>query len=119
MALIVGNWKMNGLKDGLGEARAIAQGAASIGEDRHQLVICPPATSLMIFSEVLKATPVFTGGQDCHPEVSGAHTGRISAEMLADAGASYCIVGHSECRDELGDNDEILSLKVKAVLRAG
>ncbi|MEM1410412.1 MAG: triose-phosphate isomerase, partial [Pseudomonadota bacterium] len=39
--------------------------------------------------------------------------------MLADAGASYCIVGHSECRDELGDNDEILSLKVKAVLRAG
>lgn len=119
MPLIVGNWKMHGLKDALGEARAVAGGAASLPEDQHQLVICPPYTLLAMMAEALKETNVLVGGQDCHPSQSGAHTGRISPEMVADAGASYCIVGHSECRDELGDDDDVLGRKVEGVMRAG
>ncbi|GGY49477.1 triose-phosphate isomerase [Parvularcula lutaonensis] len=115
MALIVGNWKMNGLRSSLAEARRIAEGAP----DGHDLAICPPATLLWAMSEALEGSAVKTGGQDCHPKESGAHTGRISAEMIADAGASYCIVGHSECREECGDTDDILAAKLAAVLRAG
>lgn len=115
MPLIIGNWKMNGARAALAEAKTIAQGAPS----ESQLVICPPTTLLMAMSELLKDSPVQTGGQDCHPSTNGAHTGRIAAEMIADAGASYCIVGHSECRAELGDNDETLAAKTDAILRAG
>ena len=119
MSLIIGNWKMHGLKDALGEARAISGGAAMLPEDKHQLVICPPYTLLAMMAEALMETNVLIGGQDCHPSPSGAHTGRISAEMVADCGATYCIIGHSECRDELGDDDELLSRKVEGALRAG
>ena len=115
MALIIGNWKMNGLLAGLSEAKAIAEGASG----GSQLVICPPSTLLAAMSDLLKDTDVQTGGQDCHPKETGAHTGRISAEMVADAGARYCIIGHSECREELGDSDSLLGEKTEAVLRAG
>lgn len=115
MALIIGNWKMNGLKAGLTEAKKVAEGA----EPGDQLVICPPATLIMAMSEALAGSNVLLGGQDCHAKESGAHTGRISAEMIADAGATYCITGHSECRDELRDNDDVLAGKVEAILRAG
>lgn len=118
MALIIGNWKMHGLRAAMPEVEDIADGASDLA-DRHQLVICPPATLLATLSEALKGTAVLTGGQDCHPAVSGAHTGRVSAEMVADAGGTYCIVGHSECREQCGDDDQILSEKVAAVLRAG
>jgi len=119
MSLIIGNWKMNGLKDSLGEARAMAVGASELPEDKHQLVICPASTLLMALSQALKESPILVGAQDCHPSAAGAHTGRISAEMIADAGATYCIIGHSECRDELGDDDTVLGQKVEAVMRAG
>lgn len=115
MALIIGNWKMNGVRAALSEAKAVAEGASG----DSQLVICPPATLIMAMGELLKGTAVLTGGQDCHPKVSGAHTGRISAEMIADSGATYCIVGHSECRDELGETSESLAAKTEAILRAG
>jgi triosephosphate isomerase len=115
MALIMGNWKMNGGRASLEEADRIAAGAP----DGHDLVICPPATLLMAMSERFSGTGVKTGGQDCHPDPSGARTGRLSAEMMADAGASYCIIGHSECRADLRDEDDTLSAKLEAVLRAG
>jgi triosephosphate isomerase len=110
---------MNGVRTALEEARKIAQRADHRASDSEQLVICPPATLLLAMSELLKSTNVLTGAQDCHPEAAGAHTGRLSAEMLADAGASYCIIGHSECRAECGDHDMTLRPKVEAVLRAG
>lgn len=115
MALIIGNWKMNGLTAGLAEVRAIAEGAA----DLDGVVICPPATLLKAVSDLVGGTAIRTGGQDCHPAACGAHTGRISAEMIADAGGSYCIVGHSECRAECGDTDAVLRAKAEATLRAG
>ncbi|MEL6872261.1 MAG: triose-phosphate isomerase [Pseudomonadota bacterium] len=119
MALIIGNWKMHGIQASLREAGAVSEGAGALGGDNHQLVLCPPSSLLMAMSAALADSAVLTGGQDCHPQETGAHTGRISAEMLADAGATYCIVGHSECRAELGDTDALLAEKVAAVLRAG
>jgi triosephosphate isomerase len=119
MALVIGNWKMNGIRAALDEARKVAERANYRASDSEQIVICPPATLLLTMSEMLKTANVLTGAQDCHPEAAGAHTGRLSAEMLADAGASYCIIGHSECRAECGDHDMTLGPKVDAVLRAG
>ncbi|HZZ69232.1 MAG TPA: triose-phosphate isomerase [Phenylobacterium sp.] len=114
--LIAGNWKMNGLSAALGEARAVAAGAPAKGP---RVAICPPATLIHRMGEALAGSPVKLGGQDCHPEPSGAHTGDIAAEMLADAGASLVIVGHSERRADHGETDDLVARKVMAALRAG
>jgi triosephosphate isomerase len=102
--LIAGNWKMNGLvTDGGALARAVGAGAAAAGD--VELLVCPPATLVRFVAEALKGSAVAVGGQDCHADASGAHTGDTSAEMLADAGARYVIVGHSERRTDHGEND--------------
>ena len=85
--LIAGNWKMNGLTASLGEVQKLA-GMLTTGEaPRCTVCICPPATLLAAMSEMAAPSGIVTGGQDCHPAPSGAHTGDISAMMLADAGA--------------------------------
>ncbi len=71
------------------------------------VLICPPATLVLVMAEVLKSTPVAVGAQDCHTAVSGAHTGDVSAEILADAGATAIIVGHSERRADHGETDAV------------
>lgn len=115
--LVAGNWKMNGLRASLTEVRAMVQGASAIpGVD---LVICPPATLASAVGEVLKDSPIGLGGQDCHPAVSGAFTGDISAEMWADLGARYVIVGHSERRAIHGETDAVVAAKAAAAFRAG
>ena len=91
---IVGNWKMNGTRAMLAEARAIDRGAA-----RHPGVrvgIAPPFTLIGAMAEAVQTAAV--GGQDCHAQVSGAFTGEVAAPMLSDAGAQFTIVGHSERR---------------------
>lgn len=113
--LIAGNWKMNGLGAALSEAQAIAAGAPA-GDVR--LALCPPATLVARMSAALAGGPVSVGGQDCHPEVSGAFTGDVSAEMLAEAGARLVILGHSERRATYGESDETVASKVRAALRA-
>ena len=85
--LIAGNWKMNGLAASLDEAAAIAEGAAALKGDVDAM-LCPPATLIAQMRWRTKDSPLLIGGQDCHPKASGAHTGDISAEMLADAGAT-------------------------------
>src|SRR6202000_2942510 len=96
--LIAGNWKMNGLWSSMTEFEAMVAGAAKVAA-KVDLLVCPPATLIDAFAAKLTGSKgMAIGGQDCHPEVSGAHTGDISAEMLADAGASAVIVGHSERR---------------------
>ncbi len=114
--LVVGNWKMNGLRAALTEVRAMARGAAAIPD--VDLVICPPATLASSTGETLKDSPIALGGQDCHPGVSGAFTGDISAEMWADLGARYVIVGHSERRAVHGESDAIVASKAAAAFRA-
>ena len=114
--LIAGNWKMNGLKANLSELDALIAAPAPEGCD---LLICPPATLVAAFAARAAGTHVRIGGQDCHWQVSGAHTGDISAEMLADAGASHIIVGHSERRTDHAETDAVVKAKAQAVARAG
>jgi len=118
VSLIAGNWKMNGLRSSLEEMRAIGAAAGSVAS-RLEAVICPPATLLMAAAEICRGTALRLGGQDCHAGISGAHTGDLSAEMLADAGASYVILGHSERRADHGETSESVQLKSHAALRAG
>jgi len=116
--LIAGNWKMNGLKGSLPELEAMLEsGAAAKG--RADLLICPPATLVAAFAARAKGSQFAIGGQDCHAEAAGAHTGDISAEMLADAGASAVIVGHSERRTDHHETDDVVRAKALAAWRAG
>jgi triosephosphate isomerase len=114
--LIAGNWKMNGLASSLAEARAVAEG---VGATSARVAICPPCLLIHRMSEALAGTKVLVGGQDAHADDSGAFTGDISAEMLADAGARLVILGHSERRDAYRESDELVAKKVRAALRQG
>jgi triosephosphate isomerase len=115
--LVAGNWKMNGLAASLAELDKIMTGGAEI--PRAELMICPPATLVAAFAARAKGSVVAIGGQDCHAQASGAFTGDIAAEMLADAGASAVIVGHSERRTYHRESDEEVRAKALAAWRAG
>ncbi len=118
--LIAGNWKMNGLRaDALALARGVAEGVKQAGWTDREVLVCPPATLLMAVAEAVRGSGVLVGGQDCHTNASGAHTGDISAEMLRDAGASHVIVGHSERRTDCGETDATVRAKAEAAWRAG
>jgi triosephosphate isomerase len=111
--LIAGNWKMNGLSAALGEVDKLA-GLLSGGPRPAALVaLCPPATLLAAMSARAASAGILTGGQDCHAKPSGAHTGDVSAAMLADAGARYVIVGHSERRTDHKENDTLIRAKAE------
>ena len=116
--LIAGNWKMNGLKASQGEFEAMLAGAPEVAA-KADLLVCPPATLIAAFADKAQGSAVAVGAQDCHPKSSGAHTGDISAEMLADAGARAIIVGHSERRADHGESDVLVRQKAEAVWRAG
>ncbi len=110
--LIAGNWKMNGSVAALAEIDAIAAAAMALAVD---IVICPPFT--LIAGACGRGLPI--GAQDCHARPSGAHTGCVSADMLAEAGATYCIVGHSERRTDNGESDADVRAKAEAAIAAG
>ncbi|MDB5582664.1 MAG: Triosephosphate isomerase [Bradyrhizobium sp.] len=116
--LIAGNWKMNGLRASTAEFEAMLAGAAGVAA-KADLLVCPPATLIAAFAEKARGSKNLTiGAQDCHPKASGAHTGDISAEMLADAGAGAIIVGHSERRADHGEGDALVRQKAEAAWRA-
>ncbi|PLP58805.1 triose-phosphate isomerase [Mesorhizobium loti] len=117
--LVAGNWKMNGTGAALGELRAIGHGFMSGLDAETDALICVPSTLLSRASETVAGTPVKVGGEDCHANENGAHTGDISAEMLKDAGASHVIVGHSERRTDHGEDDATVHAKAEAAWRAG
>jgi triosephosphate isomerase (TIM) len=117
--LIAGNWKMNGLKASAAEFEAMLARAPGLA-GKADLLVCPPATLIADFAERSRGSKdLAIGGQDCHPKASGAHTGDLSAEMLADAGASAVIVGHSERRADHGESDGLVRQKAEAAWRAG
>jgi triosephosphate isomerase len=117
--LIAGNWKMNGLRASMVEFEAMSAGAGAVMA-KADLLVCPPATLLAAFGDKARGSKTLAvGGQDCHPKPFGAHTGDISAEMLADAGASAVIVGHSERRADHGETDALVRQKAEAAWRAG
>jgi triosephosphate isomerase len=124
--LVAGNWKMNMLHhEGLALARELSHRAvAAHRAAAHEhlacdLLICPPATLLVIMPEELTGSGILLGGQDCHAAPKGAHTGDLSAEMLKDAGCSHVIVGHSERRTDHGEADAVVRGKAAAAKRAG
>jgi triosephosphate isomerase len=118
-SLIVGNWKMNGLRQSLTEIALVAQGYDARLRRGCELIICPPATLLYLAAKAGLGTRIGIGAQDCHIEASGAFTGEISAEMLADCGATTVIVGHSERRSYFAETDGDVKSKAFAALRAG
>ena len=117
--LVAGNWKMNGTGASLNQLLMIGNGFMSGLDAETEALVCVPATLLTRAAEILSRTPVHVGGEDCHAEESGAHTGDISAEMLKDAGASHVIVGHSERRADHGEDDATVHAKAAAAWRAG
>ena len=114
--LIAGNWKMNGLRR---DAVALARALAARAVEGRELLVCPPAVLIAPVGEALAGSHVRLGAQDCHPQDSGAHTGDISAAMLADAGCTHVIVGHSERRADHGETDGLVCAKAEAAHRAG
>ncbi|MEO8243954.1 MAG: triose-phosphate isomerase [bacterium] len=114
--LAAGNWKMNGLAAALDEVTALVAVHPTPG---CEMLLCPPATLLAQMAWAAKGSPLVLGGQDCHQEPSGAHTGDISAAMLKDAGATYVILGHSERRADHGETDALIRAKAEVALAAG
>ncbi len=115
--VVLGNWKMNGLK---ADALAlVGQLAARAVHPSGTLGVFPPATLIGAVAQRLSASRILVGGQDCHDRESGAFTGSISAAMLADAGATSVIVGHSERRHGLGEGDALVKAKAEAALAHG
>ncbi|MCK0167041.1 triose-phosphate isomerase [Jannaschia sp. S6380] len=113
--IAAGNWKMNGLVSDLTEVLEI-DGAID-GLD-CTTIICLPAT-LIYAADGDPRKRVEIGGQHCHPSPSGAHTGDVSAEMLAEAGAAYVITGHSERRADHRETDADIRAQTEAAWRAG
>jgi triosephosphate isomerase (TIM) len=116
--LVAGNWKMNGRQASAGELDKIVAAAAKL-PTHVDVLVCPPFTLAAGFAARARGSRVMIGGQDCHPQPSGAHTGDIAAEMLADAGAGAVIVGHSERRHDHHENDALVRAKALAARRAG
>lgn len=113
--LAAGNWKMNGTKASLAEVAALI---AAHPDPKSEVLLCPPAT-LVAAMVATAAGKIAVGGQDCHMKASGAHTGDIAAEMLADCGASHVILGHSERRADHGESSEMVCAKAANARAAG
>ena len=117
--LVAGNWKMNGLRQ---DAAVLAQGVAELrrkaGDIACDVVLCPSAHLMVDVAAAIKGSGVELGAQDCSHAASGAYTGDISAEMIADCGAGHIIVGHSERRADHGEDDVTVFAKTLAVWRA-
>ena len=117
--LVAGNWKMNGLKGSLHELGGMIAAYEPGLREKVDLMICPPATLLAAAAQAALGSGIAIGAQDCHAAASGAHTGDLAAEMIADAGAGAVIVGHSERRADHGETDAVVRAKALAARRAG
>ncbi|MCX7299226.1 MAG: triose-phosphate isomerase [Rhodobacterales bacterium] len=114
--LVAGNWKMNGTRADLAEVQALTTAFPAPTVD---LLICPPATLIAQMVTATQGHTLAVGGQDCHANPKGAHTGDISAPELADAGASHVILGHSERRTDHAETDAQVRAKAQAAHSAG
>lgn len=116
--LVAGNWKMNGTRASLDQIKAIADGVNSPLAEKVDALICPPATLLYVATALCDDSPLLIGAQDCHQNVSGAHTGEISADMIADCFGTHVIVGHSERRTDYAETDHLVRAKAEAAYAA-
>ena len=113
-SIAAGNWKMNGLRENFNEILLIDAASENVNCD---VILCVPDTLIREMSE--KTKNIFSGGQNCHIEASGAFTGDISAEMIKDAGASHVIVGHSERRVNYNESNNLIKSKAQTALNEG
>ncbi|SIQ76086.1 triosephosphate isomerase [Rhizobium sp. RU35A] len=116
--LVAGNWKMNGTRSSLDQIKAIAEGVQGPLSEKVDALICPPATLLYVSTALCTDSPLMIGAQDCHQNASGAHTGDISAEMIADCYGTFVIVGHSERRSDHAETDHLVRAKAEAAFAA-
>lgn len=116
--LIAGNWKMNGGRAGLTQLKSLLCRLEKV-KTAADIMICPPYLDIGPAVEITKGSQVAIGGQDCHPEPSGAHTGDVSAVMLKKYGAKTVIVGHSERRTHHKETNKLVKAKAQAALESG
>ncbi len=120
---VAGNWKMNlDLKRCRSLVDAIREGLDGLSAGgRPDIAVCPPAIYLLPLARAVDGSDIRLGAQDVHEAVSGAFTGEIAAEMVAETGAKYVIIGHSERRHTIGhlEDDHMINLKIRATRRAG
>ncbi|MSO97288.1 MAG: triose-phosphate isomerase [Rhodospirillaceae bacterium] len=120
MPFIAGNWKMNGT---LSSAKALAADLAARARASTlklpRIALCPPAPLLAEVTTAIAGSPITLGAQDCHAKEKGAHTGDVSAWLLANMGCKFVIVGHSERRADHGETDSVVKAKAEAALAAG
>ena len=114
--LAAGNWKMNGSMAALAEVDALI---AAHPAPACEMLLCPPTPLIAAMAARAEGSAMQVGGQDCHQNTSGAHTGDVSAAMLAEAGASHVILGHSERRADHGESSDLVRQKAEAALAAG
>jgi triosephosphate isomerase len=115
---IAGNWKMfTNTATARDLATAVVTGVGSSTSVR--VAVCPPFPYLATVADALRGSSVALGAQNCYPEKEGAFTGEVSPVMLADVGCRWVILGHSERRHVLGENDAVINRKIKAALAAG
>ncbi|MGH6810316.1 MAG: triose-phosphate isomerase [Ensifer adhaerens] len=112
--LVAGNWKMNGTRASLDQIKAMAEGVKGDLSGKVDTLICPPATLLYVATALCDDSPLMIGAQDCHQKQSGAHTGEVSAEMIADCFGTHVIVGHSERRTDHAEHDGVVRAKTDA-----
>jgi len=117
--LVAGNWKMHGRLASAAEVDVVKERLACHSGVGCDIMICPPAPYIIPMVEAARAAGILVGGQDCSERPDGAHTGDISAPMLADAGCHAVIVGHSERRTDHGESDELVCAKAEAAHFAG
>jgi len=115
--MVAGNWKMNGSRASLDELALMSTGFTPALRQKLDIMICPAATLVLAASQRAVGTGIAIGGQDCHANDAGAHTGDLSAGMLFDAGATAVIVGHSERRADHGESDATVRAKAEAARR--
>jgi triosephosphate isomerase len=113
-ALVAGNWKMNGVKSSVSELKSLIELINGETAPNCDVLLCPPATLIGSFVDVANGKAVHIGAQDCHVNVSGAHTGDISAAMIKDMGGTHIIVGHSERRADHFETSELVRNKAEA-----
>ncbi|TBN08275.1 triose-phosphate isomerase [Agrobacterium cavarae] len=116
--LVAGNWKMNGTRASLDQIKAMAEGVKGPLAEKVESLICPPSTLLYVATALCEDSPLKIGAQDCHQNASGAHTGDISAEMIADCFGTHVIVGHSERRTDHAETDHLVRAKANAAYAA-
>ncbi len=118
--LVAGNWKMHrGGRDGAELASALVEALGGTAPAGAEVAVIPPAPALGAVADALAGSAIALGAQDCHEETSGAFTGCVATEMLADWGCTYVLCGHSERRQIFRESDAVIRSKVQAVLRAG